>query len=71
MPTWGQRENSRADQRRRAGWPRRRTHTAESLRTRRRSIPGHLVPDPVVTKRLYGRFVGFFHKHLGKPKAGK
>ncbi|MGL4552221.1 MAG: prolyl oligopeptidase family serine peptidase, partial [Gemmataceae bacterium] len=31
----------------------------------------HLVPDPVVTRRLYGRFVGFFHKHLGKPEAVK
>jgi dipeptidyl-peptidase-4 len=29
----------------------------------------HMVPDPVVTQRLYGRFAVFFHKHLGKPKA--
>jgi dipeptidyl-peptidase-4 len=28
----------------------------------------HMVPDPVVTQRLYGRFALFFHKHLGKPK---
>jgi dipeptidyl-peptidase-4 len=28
----------------------------------------HLVPDPVVTQRLYGRFAGFFRKHLGEPK---
>jgi dipeptidyl-peptidase 4 len=27
----------------------------------------HMVPDPVVTQRLYGRFVQFFHKHLGRP----
>jgi dipeptidyl-peptidase-4 len=27
----------------------------------------HMVPDPVVTERLYGRFAAFFHKHLGKP----
>ena len=35
-------------------------------------LPGltHMVPDPVVTQRLYGRFVHFFHKHLGKPKVG-
>ena len=33
-------------------------------------LPGltHMVPDPVVTQRLYARFVHFFHKHLGKPK---
>ncbi len=29
----------------------------------------HMVPDPVVTQRLYGRFVRFFHEHLGKPAA--
>jgi dipeptidyl-peptidase-4 len=29
----------------------------------------HLTPDPVVTQRLYGRFAGYFRKHLGKPKA--
>ncbi len=28
----------------------------------------HLVPDPVVMQRLYGRFAGFFKKHLGAPK---
>jgi dipeptidyl-peptidase-4 len=28
----------------------------------------HMVPDPVVTQRLYGRIVGHFHKHLGKPE---
>jgi dipeptidyl-peptidase-4 len=27
----------------------------------------HMVPDPVVTQRLYGRFADFFGKHLGKP----
>ena len=27
----------------------------------------HLVPDPVVTQRLYGRFAAYFGKHLGKP----
>jgi dipeptidyl-peptidase-4 len=27
----------------------------------------HMVPDPVVTERLYGRFAAFFHKHLGRP----
>ncbi|MFO0926307.1 MAG: alpha/beta fold hydrolase [Gemmataceae bacterium] len=27
----------------------------------------HLVPDPVVTQRLYGRFAAFFHRHLGRP----
>jgi dipeptidyl-peptidase-4 len=30
----------------------------------------HMVPDPVVTQRLYGRFAEFFQKHLGRP-AGK
>lgn len=28
----------------------------------------HLTPDPVVTQRLYGRFAGYFRKHLGGPK---
>jgi dipeptidyl-peptidase-4 len=27
----------------------------------------HQLPDPVVTQRLYSRFVRFFQKHLGKP----
>lgn len=27
----------------------------------------HMVPDPVVTERLYGRFAAFFRQHLGKP----
>jgi dipeptidyl-peptidase-4 len=27
----------------------------------------HMVPDPVVTQRLYGRFALFFRKHLGTP----
>ncbi len=27
----------------------------------------HMVPDPVVTQRLWGRCADFFHKHLGKP----
>jgi dipeptidyl-peptidase 4 len=27
----------------------------------------HMVPDPVVTQRLYGKFASFFHKHLGRP----
>jgi dipeptidyl-peptidase-4 len=27
----------------------------------------HMVPDPVVTQRLYGRFAQFFHNHLGRP----
>jgi dipeptidyl-peptidase-4 len=29
----------------------------------------HMVPDPVVTQRLYGRFATFFARHLGKPAA--
>jgi dipeptidyl-peptidase-4 len=29
----------------------------------------HMVPDPLVTERLHGRIVDFFHKHLGKPTA--
>jgi dipeptidyl-peptidase-4 len=29
----------------------------------------HLLPDPVVMQRLYGRFAAFFHKHLGRPEA--
>ncbi len=28
----------------------------------------HLVPDPVVMQRLYGRFAGYLRKHLGRPK---
>ena len=28
----------------------------------------HMVPDPIVTQRLYGRFAQFFHKHLGQPQ---
>jgi dipeptidyl-peptidase-4 len=28
----------------------------------------HLVPDPVVMQRLYGRFAGTMRKHLGAPK---
>ena len=34
-------------------------------------LPGltHMVPDPVVMQRLYGRFAQEFQKHLGKPKA--
>jgi dipeptidyl-peptidase-4 len=31
----------------------------------------HLLPDPVVMQRLYGRFATFLHKHLGKPKKAK
>jgi dipeptidyl-peptidase-4 len=27
----------------------------------------HMVPDPVVTERLYSRFSAFFHQHLGSP----
>jgi dipeptidyl-peptidase-4 len=27
----------------------------------------HMVPDPVVTQRLWSRIVGHFHEHLGKP----
>ncbi len=27
----------------------------------------HMVPDPLVTERLWTRQVGFFHKHLGVP----
>jgi hypothetical protein len=27
-----------------------------------------MVPDPVVTQRLYGRFALYFRQHLGKPK---
>jgi dipeptidyl-peptidase-4 len=34
-------------------------------------LPGltHMVPDPVVMQRLYGRFAQEFQKHLGKPAA--
>ena len=28
----------------------------------------HMVPDPVVTERLWTRIAGHFQKHLGKPK---
>jgi dipeptidyl-peptidase-4 len=28
----------------------------------------HMVPDPVVMERLYGRFASFFGQHLGKPQ---
>ncbi len=28
----------------------------------------HMVPDPVVMERLYGRFASFFQQHLGKPE---
>jgi dipeptidyl-peptidase-4 len=32
----------------------------------------HMVPDPVVMQRMYGRFARYFQKHLGKPvDAGK
>lgn len=31
----------------------------------------HLVPDPVVMQRLYGRFATFFRRHLGTPMSGK
>jgi dipeptidyl-peptidase-4 len=27
----------------------------------------HLLPDPVVMQRLYGRFAGYLRKHLGRP----
>jgi dipeptidyl-peptidase-4 len=30
----------------------------------------HMVPDPVVTQRLYSRIVSHFHKHLGAPGEG-
>jgi dipeptidyl-peptidase-4 len=30
----------------------------------------HMVPDPVVMQRLYGRFALYFRQHLGKPKEG-
>jgi dipeptidyl-peptidase-4 len=34
-------------------------------------LPGltHMVPDPVVTQRLWSRIVGHFQEHLGKPAA--
>jgi dipeptidyl-peptidase 4 len=34
-------------------------------------LPGltHMVPDPVVMERLYGKFALYFQKHLGKPEA--
>jgi dipeptidyl-peptidase-4 len=28
----------------------------------------HMVPDPIVTQRLYGRFAEFFKEHLGQPR---
>ena len=28
----------------------------------------HMVPDPVVMERLYGKFAGYFKKHLGEPQ---
>ncbi len=31
----------------------------------------HMVPDPVVTQRLYGKFALYFRKHLGGPVAAK
>jgi dipeptidyl-peptidase-4 len=33
-------------------------------------LPGltHMVPDPVVTERLWTRVAGHFRKHLGAPK---
>ena len=31
----------------------------------------HMVPDPVVTERLWTRVSGNFQKHLGKPEAAK
>jgi len=33
-------------------------------------LPGltHMVPDPVVNQRLYGRFALYFRKHLGRPE---
>jgi dipeptidyl-peptidase 4 len=33
-------------------------------------LPGltHMVPDPVVMQRMYGKFAGYFKKHLGEPQ---
>ncbi|HEX5268844.1 MAG TPA: DPP IV N-terminal domain-containing protein [Gemmataceae bacterium] len=33
-------------------------------------LPGltHMVPDPVVMQRMYGKFAGYFKKHLGEPE---
>ena len=33
-------------------------------------LPGltHMVPDPVVMQRMYGKFAGYFRQHLGEPK---
>ncbi len=31
----------------------------------------HMVPDPVVTQRLYGKFALYFRKHLGRPAEAK
>ncbi|HEV3004680.1 MAG TPA: prolyl oligopeptidase family serine peptidase, partial [Pirellulales bacterium] len=28
----------------------------------------HMVPDPVVMQRLYGRIAGHFQRHLGQPR---
>ena len=32
-------------------------------------LPGltHMVPDPVVMQRMYGKFAAYFKKHLGEP----
>ena len=29
----------------------------------------HMVPDPLVTERLYGRIADFFRENLGEPRA--
>jgi dipeptidyl-peptidase-4 len=31
----------------------------------------HMVPDPVVTQRLYGRIAQYLQKHLGRPEAAR
>ena len=33
-------------------------------------LPGltHMVPDPVVMQRMYGKFAEYFRKHLGDPR---
>jgi dipeptidyl-peptidase-4 len=28
----------------------------------------HMVPDPEVNQRLYGKFAAYFRQHLGSPK---
>ncbi len=35
-------------------------------------LPGltHMVPDPVVMQRMYGKFAAYFKKHLGEPAGG-